>query len=52
VKEGLRTPLELICGNPLTARLIRYFLIVAVAGIVWPMSFRFFSKLGRKKELI
>ena len=52
VKEGLRAPLELICGNPLTARLIRYFLIVALAGIVWPMSFRFFSKLGRKKELI
>ena len=51
VKEGLRTPLELLFGNPLTARMVRYFLIVAVAGVIWPMSFRFFSRLGRKPEV-
>ena len=48
VKEGLRTPLENIIGAPLPARAVRYFLIVLVAGFVWPMSFRWFSKLGRK----
>ena len=48
VKEGLRTPLEKIIGDPLPARAVRYFLIVLVAGFVWPMSFRWFSKLGRK----
>ena len=47
VKEGLRTPLENIIGAPLPARAVRYFLIVLVAGYVWPMSFRWFSKLGR-----
>ncbi len=50
VKEGLRSPLEALFGDPLPARLVRYFLIVAVAGVLWPMSFRFFGKLGRKKE--
>jgi len=49
VKEGLRAPLEWIFGDPLPARAVRYFLIVLVAGFVWPMSFHWFSKLGRKK---
>ncbi len=48
VKEGLRSPLEWLLGDPLPARAVRYFLIVAVAGFVWPMSFRWFSKLGKK----
>lgn len=51
IKEGLRAPLEAVFGDPLPARLVRYFLIVAVAGVVWPLSFRFFGKLGKKKEL-
>ena len=49
VKEGLRTPLEWLVGEPFPARAVRYFLIVVVAGFLWPMSFRWFSKLGRKK---
>jgi hypothetical protein len=28
---------------------VRYFLIVIMAGIVWPLSFRWFGKLGRKE---
>ena len=51
VKEGLRSPLEALLGNPYAARLVRYLLIVIVAGLLWPMSFRFFSKLGRKTEV-
>ena len=50
VKEGLRSPLEMIFRDPYVARMVRYLLIVMVAGFIWPMSFRFFSKLGRKKE--
>ena len=50
VKEGLRSPLEALFGDPYGARLVRYFLIVLVAGLLWPMSFRFFSGLGRQKE--
>lgn len=50
VKEGLRSPLEVLFGHVLIARMVRYFLIVVVAGVVWPVTFRFFSKLGKKKE--
>lgn len=49
VKEGMRSPLEAICGSALIARAVRYFLIVVVAGIVWPLTFRWFSKLGKRQ---
>lgn len=50
VKEGLRSPLEAIL--PLyPARAVRYFLIVVTAGFLWPMTFRWFGKLGVKDEL-
>ena len=47
VKEGLRAPLETLLGNPYPARAVRYFLIVVVAGVVWPMTFGWFYRLGR-----
>ena len=47
VKEGLRAPLELILPV-YPARAVRYFLIVVMAGSVWPMSFGRLSKLGSK----
>lgn len=50
VKEGLRMPLEAIFGGHLAARAVRYGLIVITAGLLWPMSFRFFAKLGIKEE--
>lgn len=50
VKEGLRSPLETLFHGHLTARAVRYFLVVVVAGLLWPMTFRYFAKLGRKKE--
>lgn len=49
VKEGLRSPLEVIFGGHLAARAVRYFLVVAAAGFLWPMTFRWFGKLGGKK---
>lgn len=48
VKEGLRSPMEAIFAGHLVARAVRYFLIVVVAGLLWPMTFRSFSRLGRK----
>ena len=51
VKEGLRDPLEALFGNPYPARAVRYFLIVVVAGALYPLSFRFFYKLGRHVEV-
>ena len=48
VKSGLKTPIEMICGGHMIARAIRYFLIVIMAGIIWPLTFQWLSKLGRK----
>lgn len=50
VKEGLRAPLEMLLPV-LSARAVRYFLIVMMAGIVWPSCFKYLSKLGAKNEL-
>ncbi len=50
VKEGLRTPLEMLFGNPLAARSVRYFLMVIAGGVLWPLTFKRFSKLGKYKE--
>ena len=49
VKSGLKTPLNLLFGESL-GRSARYFLIVIVAGILWPSSFKWFSKLGTKEK--
>ena len=48
VKSGMKTPLEALCGGHMIARGLRYFLIVIMAGIVWPLTFKWFAKLGRK----
>lgn len=48
VKEGLRAPLEMVLPV-YPARAVRYFLIVVTAGFLWPMTFRWFARLGEKK---
>ena len=50
VKELLRAPLDAIFGGHLVARTVRYSLMVVVGGGIWPLTFRFFSKLGVKKS--
>lgn len=47
VKEGMRPVLELVMPE-MPARAVRYCLIVVVAGILWPLTFKWFAKLGRK----
>ena len=49
VKEGLRAPLKMLLGDPYPARAVRYFLMVVVAGFLWPMTFRWFYRLGRHR---
>jgi len=46
VKSGLKAPLEMLFNGHMIARGVRYFLIVVTAGVLWPMTFRWFSKLG------
>lgn len=48
VKSGLKTPLNALFGESL-GRVCRYFLIVIAAGILWPLSFKWFSSLGHKE---
>ena len=44
VKELLRAPLEALLVNEYAARSVRYFLIVLVAGALWPFIFSKFCK--------
>ena len=48
VKSGLSGPLSALLGESV-GRAVRYFLIVITAGIVWPLSFKWFSRLGNKE---
>ena len=50
VKEGLRAPLDWLFAGRMAARMVRYFLVVLTAGILWPMSFGWFSRMGRKSN--
>ncbi len=48
VKEGLKPVLRAAFGSAVFVDGIRYFCCVIMAGAIWPLSFRFFSRLGRK----
>ena len=48
VKSGLKAPLNLQFGE-FIGRTARYFLIVVLAGTLWPLTFKWFSKLGVKR---
>jgi len=48
VKEGLRAPLDALFAGHLMARAVRYCLVVLAAGLLWPMTFSWFSKIGVK----
>lgn len=50
VKSGLKAPLEALFDGHLAARSVRYFLIVVTAGLLWPMTFRFWQRLGNKEN--
>ena len=50
VKELLRAPLAAILPENTWARMLRYFLMVVTAGTLWPITFKYFAKLGGKNE--
>ena len=49
IKEGLK-PIFSALGieSPIIVQSFRYFLLVVVAGFVWPLTFKRFSKIGKK----
>ena len=50
VRVLIKAPLNALLGVNLGAG-IRYFLIVIVAGILWPMTFKFWSKVGKGEKI-
>jgi len=48
IKTFLKAPLISLIGNQFVADGIRYFLLTFVAGGIWPLTFKFFGKLGSK----
>lgn len=49
IKSGLKAPLYALMNGSYVADGLRYFLMTAVAGCVWPLTFKWFGKLGKQK---
>ena len=49
VKSGGKAPLQALFANDYLADGLRYLLMVAFAGCIWPLTFRFWAKMGKKK---
>ena len=45
IKVGLSAPLVSLFGNEYVARGVRYFLIVSFAGLIWPLTFKYFGRM-------
>ena len=50
IKSGLKEPLYALLNGSFIADGIRYFLLTAVAGGVWPMTFKWWNKLDKKAK--
>lgn len=50
IKAGVKSPLLALTGGHHIADAIRYFLMVAFAGCVWPTTFKFWRRLGQRKS--
>ena len=50
VKEGLKLVFSALGFTWLGTNAIRYFAVVLMAATVWPLTFRFFARLGKKKQ--
>ncbi len=49
ILEGSKPLWRLILGDALIAHTLRYLLTVLFAGAVWPLTFKWFAKLGAKQ---
>ncbi len=50
IKVGAKAPLQALFVNDSLADGLRYFLMVVFAGCIWPLTFSWFAKLGKKKK--
>ena len=51
IKAGAKAPLLALTGGHHIADAVRYFLMVAFAGCIWPLTFEFWRGLGQRKYL-
>ncbi len=49
IKAGLKAPLHSLIGNTYIADGVRYFIMTAFAGCIWPLTFRIFKKIKENK---
>ena len=49
VKALFKSPLNALLGAS-AGNCVRYFIMVLTAGLLWPLSFKFFAKLGKKND--
>lgn len=50
IKSLLKEPLNLVFDGHYASNAVRYFAVVIFAGIVWPLTFRFFPKKKTKEK--
>lgn len=49
IRAGLKAPLYALLGESGGADAVRYFITVLFAAAVWPLTFKYFSRIGAKK---
>lgn len=52
VRLVLKAPLLALFGGHNKGNAVRYFLMVLTGGALWPLTFRFFGKLGKKPQTV
>jgi len=50
VRLGMKPVLSAIFGEGMFTHGIRYFLMTVAGGILWPMTFRYWSRIGQKNR--
>lgn len=50
IKSGLKTPLMAVFHGHNIANAVRYFIMAAAAGCVWPLTFGFWSEFGKRRK--
>lgn len=48
LKAVLKAPLLALFGGHSVAHGMRYFIVILFAGILWPMTFKYFARLGKQ----
>lgn len=50
IQNGLKPVMNLLLGTTPLRHSVRYFLMVIFGGAIWPLTFKWFAKIGKKKS--